>query len=322
MPIHCYNWIQMDSNIKTVEQRLKSFTSQLHTECGILERLVYKHKNQHRRSSYFQYILKVCNLGYAKFLHQVRRDLQLLKSLNLDEVLESSFLVIHGDRPKQKVQLLEGLKRRKTNSGKYNFLERLLGVTRLLSQIVEPLLKAAIEISMLLARSFFMKFSLVVLAVLARVRVLVQQMLLDAVLLYNTVSSLSLKEQSIKLKQEGFELMILGLQHLYILQLMQTMLKKTAVMLLDLKKDEKNVPEASDIAPSSTANIVSLEDVFTNSSAGSFSDTSRNKFGGDASCSVRTSEAEVTRIETSHPAFSTTPTVSRPFKKETRRLLL
>ncbi|XP_042066588.1 uncharacterized protein LOC121809840 isoform X3 [Salvia splendens] len=163
MPIHCYNWIQMDSNIKTVEQRLKSFTSQLHTECGILERLVYKHKNQHRRSSYFQYILKV------------RRDLQLLKSLNLDEVLESSFLVIHGDRPKQKVQLLEGLKRRKTNSGKYNFLERLLGVTRLLSQIVEPLLKAAIEISMLLARSFFMKFSLVVLAVLARVRVLVQQ---------------------------------------------------------------------------------------------------------------------------------------------------
>lgn len=30
-------------------------------------------------------------------------------------------------------------------------------------------------------------------------------MLLDAVLLYNTVSSLSQKEQSIKLKQEGFE---------------------------------------------------------------------------------------------------------------------
>lgn len=30
-------------------------------------------------------------------------------------------------------------------------------------------------------------------------------MLLDAVLLYNTVSSLSQREQSIKLKQEGFE---------------------------------------------------------------------------------------------------------------------
>ncbi|KAH6795622.1 hypothetical protein C2S51_036608 [Perilla frutescens var. frutescens] len=183
----------MGSEIKTVEHRLKSFTGQLQTECGILERLVYKHKNQHRRCSYFQYILKV------------RRDLKLLKLANLDELLDSSFLVINGDRPKQKVQLLEGLKRRKYSGGKYNFLERLLGVTRLLSQMVEPLLKAAIEISTLLARSFFMKFSLAVLAVLARLRVLVQQMLLDAVLLYNTVSSLSRREQSIKLNQEGFE---------------------------------------------------------------------------------------------------------------------
>ncbi|XP_042058405.1 uncharacterized protein LOC121802777 isoform X1 [Salvia splendens] len=356
----------MDSDIKTVEQRLKSFTSQLHTECGILERLVYKHKNQHRRSSYFQYILKV------------RRDLQLLKSLNLDEVLESSFLVINGDRPKQKVQLLEGLKRRKTNSGKYNFLERLLGVTRLLSQIVEPLLKAAIEISKLLARSFFMKFSLVVLAVLARVRVLVQQMLLDAVLLYNTVSSLSQKEQSIKLKQEGFEvfreyfprkveakILLECIWQKDKFVLVETTHKREAtgeekdergdislstpqilyenievVLGVDdsgaaasvlpaidtnnveenysdaagLKKDEKNVSEASDMAPSS-ANIVSLEDVFTNSSAGSFSDTNRNKLAGDVSCS----ESEVTRTETSPPAISTTSTLSRRVKKETSK---
>lgn len=86
-----------------------------------------------------------------------------------------------------------------------------------------------------------------------------------------------------------------------------------------LKKDEKNVPEDSDIAPSSTANIVSLEDVFTNSSAGSFSDTSRNKLAEDASCSMRISEAEVTHIETRPPAISTTSTVSRPVKKETSK---
>ncbi|KAL0320780.1 UNVERIFIED_CONTAM: hypothetical protein Sradi_5339500 [Sesamum radiatum] len=61
------------------------------------------------------------------------------------------------------------------------------------------------EISTLLARSFFMKFSLTTLAVLARIRVLVQQMLLDSVLLYNTVSSLSRTEQTVKLNQEGFE---------------------------------------------------------------------------------------------------------------------
>lgn len=183
----------MGSEIETVEQRLKSFTGQLLTECGILERLVYKHKNQHRRCHYFQYMLKV------------RRDLKLLKLANLEEIFDACFLVVNGNRPKQKVQLLESLKRRKCGSGKYNFLERLLGVTRLLSEMVEPLLKAAMEISTLLARSFFMKFSLTTLAVLARIRVLVQQMLLDSVLLYNTVSSLSQTEQTVKLNQEGFE---------------------------------------------------------------------------------------------------------------------
>ncbi|KAL8046403.1 hypothetical protein ABFX02_08G175600 [Erythranthe guttata] len=183
----------MGSEIETVEQRLKSFTAQLQTEYGILERLVYKHKNQHRRCSYFQYILKV------------RRDLKLLKSANLEEILDTSFIVVNGNRPKQKVQLLESLKRRKCGGGKYNFLERLLGVTRLLSQMAEPMIRAAMEISTLLARSFFMKFSLTTLAVIARIRVLVQQILLDAVLLYNTVSSLSQKEQTVKLNQEGFE---------------------------------------------------------------------------------------------------------------------
>ncbi|CAA0813951.1 Unknown protein [Striga hermonthica] len=185
--------VPMASDMETIEKRLKSFTGQLQTEFGILERLVYKHKNQHRRCSYFQYVLKV------------KRDLKLLISANVEDIFNSSFLVINGNRPKQKVQLLESLKKRKCGAGKFNFLEKLLGITRLLSQIVEPLLKAAMELSTLLARSFFMKFSLTTLAVLARIRVLVQQMLLDAVLLYNTVSSISQSEQSVKLNQEGFE---------------------------------------------------------------------------------------------------------------------
>lgn len=42
-----------------VEQRLKSFLAQLRTEFGILDRIVYKNKNQHRRSFYFQFLLKV-----------------------------------------------------------------------------------------------------------------------------------------------------------------------------------------------------------------------------------------------------------------------
>lgn len=49
----------MGSEMEIVEQRLNSFASQLQTEFAILDRLVYKNKNQHRRCSYFQYLLKV-----------------------------------------------------------------------------------------------------------------------------------------------------------------------------------------------------------------------------------------------------------------------
>ncbi|KAK8648556.1 hypothetical protein V6N13_129306 [Hibiscus sabdariffa] len=184
----------MDSQIDSAnEEKLKSLLGQLEVECGIFERIVYKNKNQHRRSSYFQYLLKV------------RRDLRLLKSANLEELLNSCFLVITGKRPKQKVQLLESLKRRKIDIGRPNFMERLLGVARLLSQIVEPMLRAATEVSTLLARSFFMGFSLTVLSLLARLRVLVQQILLDIVPVFNTVSSLSQRKHSVKLNHHGIE---------------------------------------------------------------------------------------------------------------------
>ncbi|KAM7469175.1 hypothetical protein LguiA_007358 [Lonicera macranthoides] len=177
---------------ETVEARLKSFLGQLQAEYGILDRIVYKNKNQHRRCSYFQYLLKV------------RSDLRLLQSAHLEEIVSSSFIVINGNRAKQKVQLLESLKRKKCD-GKHNFLERLLGATRLVAEMVEPMMKAATEISILLARSFFMSFSVTVLALLGRLRVLVQQILLDVVSVFNTVSTLSQKAQSVKLSQEGFE---------------------------------------------------------------------------------------------------------------------
>ncbi|EPS68462.1 hypothetical protein M569_06307, partial [Genlisea aurea] len=60
-------------------------------------------------------------------------------------------------------------------------------------------------ISKLFAQSFFMKFCVTTLAVLGRIRVLVQQMLLDVVLVYNTVSALSQREQTIKLNQDGLQ---------------------------------------------------------------------------------------------------------------------
>ncbi|XVE89048.1 hypothetical protein DITRI_Ditri19aG0118700 [Diplodiscus trichospermus] len=175
------------------EEKLKSLLGQLVVERGIFERIVYKNKNQHRRSSYFKYLLKV------------RRDLRLLKSANLEELLSSCFQVITGKGAQQKLLLLESLKRKK-DVRKPNFMERLLGASRLLSQIVEPMLRAATGISTLLAQSFFMGFSLTVLALLARLRALVQQILLDIVPVFNTVTSLSQKKHSVKIADKGIEM--------------------------------------------------------------------------------------------------------------------
>ncbi|XP_027343869.1 uncharacterized protein LOC113856297 [Abrus precatorius] len=183
----------MGTELETIEARITSMLAQLQSECGILQRMVYKNKNQHRRCSYFQRLLKV------------RRDLRLLQLANLEELVTSCFLVIKGDRPKQKVHLLESLKRRKCDNEKHNFMEHLLGAARLLAEMVEPILKAASEVSLLFARSFFMGFSLTIMALLARLRVLVQQILLDVVFLFNMVSSLSKTKQSIKITHKGIE---------------------------------------------------------------------------------------------------------------------
>ncbi|XP_070675362.1 uncharacterized protein [Malus domestica] len=122
----------MDSDAEALEEKLASLLGQLQAEAAILERMVYKNKNQHRRGSYFQHLMKV------------RRDLRLLQSTKLEELFGCCFQSITGNRPKQKLHLLESLKKRKCESGKHNFMERLLGAARLLSQMVETMLKAAL----------------------------------------------------------------------------------------------------------------------------------------------------------------------------------
>lgn len=51
----------MGSGAENLEEKLTSLLGQLQFEGGIFQRMVYKNKNQHRRSSYFQYLLKVYN---------------------------------------------------------------------------------------------------------------------------------------------------------------------------------------------------------------------------------------------------------------------
>ncbi|KAI3835033.1 hypothetical protein MKX03_019473 [Papaver bracteatum] len=175
----------MDSESVNLEERLKSFLIQLQNEFRILDRIVYKGKNQHRRCFYFQYVMKV------------RRDVKLLLSAGLQEMLTSYFKLL------MKRNLQGHLKRRKCNTEKYNYQDGFWSCSFII--MAEPMVKAAIEISSLLARSFFMGFSVTILAILGRLRVLVQQILLDVVTVYNMISSISQKEHSVKLNRQGIE---------------------------------------------------------------------------------------------------------------------
>jgi len=65
--------------------------------------------------------------------------------------------------------------------------------------MVEPIIKGAVQLTLLLARSFFIEFCTAVLALLARVRVLIQQMLVDVVSVYNKVTDLTDRKQAVKI---------------------------------------------------------------------------------------------------------------------------
>ncbi|KAI4988804.1 hypothetical protein ZWY2020_036121 [Hordeum vulgare] len=168
------------------EHRMRAALRHLQAEAGVLERLVYKHRNQHRGAAYFQYLIKV------------RRDLKLLLSANLAEVINAVFPVITYRKPANTILVPNRQGKRKPGAN-HSHYKRLLGIARLLSQMAEPVMKGAVQISFLLARSFFIELCTAVLALLARVRVLTQQMLLDVVSVYNKVTDLTDKKQAVKI---------------------------------------------------------------------------------------------------------------------------
>ena len=88
----------MSSEIETVEGRLTSLLGQLQAECGILDRMVYKNKNQHRRCSYFQYLLKVYHIVilclYTCLLTNSKCRLGLIQCLGVVNSL-ICFLVVY-----------------------------------------------------------------------------------------------------------------------------------------------------------------------------------------------------------------------------------
>ncbi|KAM0893083.1 hypothetical protein ACQ4PT_025337 [Festuca glaucescens] len=105
------------------EQRLRAALRHLQAEAGVLERLVYKHRNQHRGAAYFQYLIKV------------RRDLKLLLSSNLAEVINAAFPVIACRKPANTI-LVPNRHGKKKPGSNHSHYKRLLGVARLLSQML------------------------------------------------------------------------------------------------------------------------------------------------------------------------------------------
>nr|CAB3459965.1 unnamed protein product [Digitaria exilis] len=105
------------------EQRLRSALRHLQAEAGVLERLVYKHRNQHRGAAYFQYLLRV------------RRDLKLLLGAGLTEVLNAVFPVLACRKPANTI-LVPTKQTKKKPGANHSHHERLLGVARLLSQML------------------------------------------------------------------------------------------------------------------------------------------------------------------------------------------
>nr|CAB3463670.1 unnamed protein product [Digitaria exilis] len=114
------------------EQRLRAALRHLQAEAGVLERLVYKHRNQHRGAAYFQYLLKV---SAARLPILVRRDLKLLLGAGLTEVLNAVFPVLACRKPVNTI-LVPAKQTKKKPGANHSHHERLLGVARLLSQML------------------------------------------------------------------------------------------------------------------------------------------------------------------------------------------
>uniref|UniRef100_A0A8R7Q8V5 Nucleolus and neural progenitor protein-like N-terminal domain-containing protein n=1 Tax=Triticum urartu TaxID=4572 RepID=A0A8R7Q8V5_TRIUA len=113
------------------EHRMRAALRHLQAEAGVLERLVYKHRNQHRGAAYFQYLLKV------------RRDEKLLLGANLMEVISAVFPVITCRKPANTILVPNRQGKRKPGANHCQY-KRLLGVARLLSQLAEPVMKGAV----------------------------------------------------------------------------------------------------------------------------------------------------------------------------------
>ncbi|MCO5561477.1 hypothetical protein L7F22_015098 [Adiantum nelumboides] len=175
----------MELALQKTEHRVQEALLQLTNETIIFERLMYKSVNQHRRALYFR---RLC---------QVRRDLRLLQSAKLTELIQNVLKYIANNS--RKPLLEEGRQQSKERQSEvFDLRRRLYGVVRLLDQqMYDPILNASLQVAGLLGRTFFMPFALTALSMLARIQILVLQCLHDVSMIYDNFSEWASKKELI-----------------------------------------------------------------------------------------------------------------------------
>lgn len=173
----------MENSREEVQHRLQQVFLQLGNEIVIFERLMYKNTKQHRRALYFR---RLC---------QVRRDLRLLKSAQLNDLVQRSVNLLTC-KEDALGNAFRSKKVSKVSTSVKALRRRLFGIARLVEQMSGPLLNASSQVAGLLGQTFFMPFALTTISLLARFRVLLQQVLHDTVLIFNMLSTSHFQKQA------------------------------------------------------------------------------------------------------------------------------
>lgn len=152
------------------ELQASTCSAQLWQEAALLEQLIYKNINQHRNTRPFQRLL------------EVRRLLRLLKEISTDDSLCALRDALSlCSRPT--LSLHE--RNVPTAQSALRVLHRVLGSCRVAELLADATLVVAFQYTTQLAQSFFMPLSLTCLAIVARLRALGAQLLVDLIRIYN-----------------------------------------------------------------------------------------------------------------------------------------
>jgi hypothetical protein len=135
---------------------------ELHAELAIISKLLYKNRNQHRRTPYF------------RLLERVRREHATLAPLRAQQRIRDA---------ERMIATLQGNGESTSATMEYSSSDQLLILDNTVAATVgfmhasELVVKCATRVASLLAQGFFMPFALVMTAILAKLRSLTQKII-------------------------------------------------------------------------------------------------------------------------------------------------